>query len=111
MKVLNEETFGPVAPVIIVQDADEAVAVANNSRYGLSAGIITRDFEKGLGLAERLETGMVHINDSSVLDEPQVPFGGIKESGWGRLGSRAALEEFTELRWITMQRTPRQYPF
>jgi len=111
MKVLSEETFGPVAPVIIVQDADEAVAVANNSRYGLSAGIITRDFEKGLGLAERLETGMVHINDSSVLDEPQVPFGGIKESGWGRLGGRAALEEFTELRWITMQRTPRQYPF
>jgi acyl-CoA reductase-like NAD-dependent aldehyde dehydrogenase len=111
MKVFNEETFGPVAPVIVVKDADEAVAVANNSRYGLSAGVITRDFEKGLTIAERLETGMVHINDSSILDEPQVPFGGVKESGWGRLGGRAALEEFTELRWITMQRTPRQYPF
>jgi aldehyde dehydrogenase (NAD+) len=111
MKVFNEETFGPVAPVIVVKDADEAVAVANNSSYGLSAGVITRDFEKGLTIAERLETGMVHINDSSILDEPQVPFGGVKESGWGRLGGRAALEEFTELRWITMQRTPRQYPF
>jgi acyl-CoA reductase-like NAD-dependent aldehyde dehydrogenase len=111
MKVLTEETFGPVAPVIVVQDADEAVAVANNSRYGLSAGIITRDFAKGLVIAERIESGMVHINDSSIHDEPQVPFGGIKDSGWGRLGGRAALEEFTELRWITMQRTPRQYPF
>ena len=111
MKVFSEETFGPVAPVIVVQDADEAVTVANNSRYGLSAGIITRDFEKGLAIAERIESGMVHINDSSIHDEPQVPFGGIKESGWGRHGGRAALEEFTELRWITMQRTPRQYPF
>ena len=111
MKVFCEETFGPVAPVIVVEDADEAVRVANDSRYGLSAGIITRDFEKGLELAERIESGMVHINDSSIHDEPQVPFGGVKESGWGRHGGRAALEEFTELRWITMQRTPRHYPF
>jgi acyl-CoA reductase-like NAD-dependent aldehyde dehydrogenase len=110
MKVLQEETFGPVAPVIVVEDAEEALRVANNSRYGLSAGVITRDFEKGLSIAERLETGMVHINDSSIHDEPQVPFGGVKESGWGRHGGLAALEEFTELRWVTMQRTPRQYP-
>lgn len=111
MKVLQEETFGPVAPVIVVEDAEEALRVANNSRYGLSAGVITRDFEKGLSIAERLETGMVHINDSSINDEPQVPFGGVKESGWGRHGGLAALEEFTELRWVTMQRTPRHYPF
>ena len=111
MKVFSEETFGPVAPVIVVEDTEEAIRVANNSRYGLSAGVITRDFEKGLSIAERLETGMVHINDSSVHDEPQVPFGGVKDSGWGRHGGLAALEEFTELRWITMQRTPRQYPF
>jgi acyl-CoA reductase-like NAD-dependent aldehyde dehydrogenase len=111
MKVLQDETFGPVAPVIVVEDAEEALRVANNSRYGLSAGVITRDFEKGLSIAERLETGMVHINDSSIHDEPQVPFGGVKESGWGRHGGLAALEEFTELRWVTMQRTPRQYPF
>jgi len=111
MKVFSEETFGPVVPVILVEDAEEAVRVANNSRYGLSAGVITRDFQKGLEIAERLESGMVHINDSSILDEPQVPFGGVKDSGWGRHGGLAALEEFTELRWVTMQRTPRQYPF
>jgi len=111
MKVFSEETFGPVAPVIVVEDMEEAVRVANNSRYGLSAGVITRDLQKGLEVAEKLETGMVHINDSSVHDEPQVPFGGIKDSGWGRHGGLAAIEEFTELRWITLQRAPRQYPF
>jgi len=111
MNIAREETFGPVAPIIIVEDADEAVRVANDSRFGLSAGVITGDFQKGLEIAERLESGMVHINDSSVLDEPQVPFGGMKESGHGRHGGRAAIEEFTELRWISMQRTPRKYPF
>jgi aldehyde dehydrogenase (NAD+) len=111
MNIAREETFGPVAPIIIVEDADEAVRVANDSRFGLSAGVITSDFQKGLEIAERLESGMVHINDSSVLDEPQVPFGGMKESGYGRHGGRAAIEEFTELRWISIQRTPRQYPF
>ena len=111
MDIAREETFGPVAPIIIVEDADEAVRVANDSRFGLSAGVITSDFKKGLEVAESLESGMVHINDSSVLDEPQVPFGGMKESGYGRHGGRAAIEEFTELRWISIQRTPRQYPF
>ena len=111
MRVCQEEVFGPVVPVIVVEDEEEALRVANNSPFGLSSGIITGDFEKGLAIAERLETGMVHINDSSVHDEPQVPFGGVKDSGWGRHGGLAAMEEFTELRWVTMQRTPRQYPF
>ncbi|MDH4068059.1 MAG: aldehyde dehydrogenase family protein [Dehalococcoidia bacterium] len=111
MNIAREETFGPVAPIIIVEDADEAVRVANDSRFGLSAGVITSNFQKGLDIAERLESGMVHINDSTIHDEPQVPFGGMKESGYGRHGGRAAIEEFTELRWITIQRTPRQYPF
>lgn len=111
MKVFQEETFGPLAPIMTVEDADEAVIVANNSRFGLSAGVITRDFEKGLSIAERIESGMVHINDQSIHDEPQVPFGGVKDSGYGRHGGRYALEEFTELRWITMQRTPRKFPF
>lgn len=111
MKVCQEEVFGPVVPVIVVEDDEEALRVANNSPFGLSSGIITDDFEKGLAIAERLETGMVHINDASIHDEPQVPFGGVKDSGWGRHGGLAALEEFTELRWVTMQRTPRQYPF
>jgi acyl-CoA reductase-like NAD-dependent aldehyde dehydrogenase len=111
MNIAREETFGPVAPIIVVEDADEAVRVANDSRFGLSAGVITGDFQKGLDIAERLESGMVHINDSTIHDEPQVPFGGMKESGYGRHGGRAAIEEFTELRWISIQRTPRQYPF
>ena len=111
MNIAREETFGPVAPITIVEDADEAVRVANDSRFGLSAGIITGDFLQGLDIAERLETGMVHINDSTIHDEPQVPFGGMKESGYGRHGGSAAIEEFTELRWISIQRTPRQYPF
>jgi acyl-CoA reductase-like NAD-dependent aldehyde dehydrogenase len=111
MNIAREETFGPVAPIIIVEDADEAVRLANDSRFGLSAAVITGDFQKGLEIAERLETGMVHINDSTIHDEPQVPFGGMKESGYGRHGGRAAIEEFTELRWISIQRTPRRYPF
>ena len=106
-----EETFGPVVSVIEVENEEEAVAVANDTGYGLSASVFTGDFMKGLDLAERIESGMVHINDQTVHDEPQVPFGGIKDSGWGRFGGKAALEEFTELRWISVQRTPRQYPF
>lgn len=106
-----EETFGPVVSLTEVNDADEAVAIANNTAYGLSAAVVTRDFAKGLSVAERIESGIVHINDQTVGDEPQMPFGGVKDSGWGRFGGRAALEEFTELRWISMQCTPRHYPF
>ena len=106
-----EETFGPVVSVIEVKDEEEAVAVANDTMYGLSAAVFTPDFAKGLAIAERIESGIVHINDQTVGDEPQAPFGGVKDSGWGRFGGRAALEEFTELRWISMQRTRRQYPF
>ena len=106
-----EETFGPVVSVIEVENEQEAVAVANDTAYGLSAAVVTGDFAKGLALAEQIESGMVHINDQTVSDEPQVPFGGVKDSGWGRFGGRAGLEEFTELRWISMQFTPRHYPF
>lgn len=106
-----EETFGPVVSVIEAKDEDEAVAIANDTMYGLSAAVYTRDLAKGLTIAERIESGIVHINDQTVHDEPQVPFGGMKNSGWGRFGGRAALEEFTELRWVSMQLTQRQYPF
>ena len=78
MKVMREETFGPIAPVITVGSVDEAVAVANDTEYGLSAGIMTRNEERGLAIARRLNTGMAHINDSSVNDEPHVPFGGVR---------------------------------
>lgn len=106
-----EETFGPVVSIIEVKDEEEAIAIANGTMYGLSASVFTRDLAKGLAVAERIESGIVHINDQTVHDEPQVPFGGVKESGWGRFGGRAAMEEFTELRWISMQRAPRHYPF
>jgi aldehyde dehydrogenase (NAD+) len=110
MRVYQEETFGPVAPIITVKGVDEAVAVANDSEYGLSAGIITRDEEKGLAIANRLQTGMAHVNDSSVNDEPHVPFGGMKNSGLGRHGGKASVETFTELRWLTLERGGRHYP-
>jgi len=110
-KVCCEETFGPVVTILPVKGLEQALAVANGTSYGLSSGVLTKDYEKGLWLAERLETGMVHINDSTVLDEPQVPFGGVKNSGLGRMGGRMAVEEFTESKWITIQRTPRHYPF
>jgi acyl-CoA reductase-like NAD-dependent aldehyde dehydrogenase len=89
---------------------DEAAALANNSEYGLSAGIITRDEEKGLSVARRLQTGMAHVNCSSVNDEPHVPFGGVKSSGIGRHGGKASVDAFTESRWLTLERGGRQYP-
>lgn len=106
-----EETFGPVVSVIEAKDEENALSIANDTMYGLSASVFTRDFAKGLSIAERIESGIVHINDQTVHDEPQVPFGGVKDSGWGRFGGKAALEEFTELRWISAQLAPRQYPF
>jgi acyl-CoA reductase-like NAD-dependent aldehyde dehydrogenase len=110
MRLFTEQTFGPVAPIVVVNDWEEALAVANDSKYGLSAGIITGDFTRALDMALRLETGMVHIGDQTVNDEPQAPFGGVKGSGYGRFGGQSALDEFTELRWINVQRTQRTFP-
>jgi aldehyde dehydrogenase (NAD+) len=110
-ELAQEETFGPVATLVTVADADEAVSRANDSRYGLAAGVITRDPDRGLAIARRLEAGIVHINDQTVHDEPQMPFGGVKESGWGRFGGSATIEEFTDLRWITVQTGTRPFPF
>jgi acyl-CoA reductase-like NAD-dependent aldehyde dehydrogenase len=105
------ETFGPVATISIVEDPDEAVRLANASSYGLAAGIITGDNDRGLALAEGIEAGIVHVNDQPVHDEPQMPFGGVKDSGWGRFGGTAAIHEFTELRWVTVQHGTRPFPF
>ncbi|CAG0936217.1 vanillin dehydrogenase [Thermoflexales bacterium] len=110
MRIFTDQTFGPVAPIVVVDDAEEALQVANNSKYGLSSGIITNDFNRALEMARHLETGMVHIGDQTVNDEPQVPFGGVKGSGYGRMGGKAALDEFTELRWISVQQTKRTFP-
>ena len=110
MRIYHEETFGPVVPVITIASDEEAIAIANESDYGLSAGIITRDQWRGVHIAERLQTGMAHINDSSVNDEPWIPFGGVKHSGVGRHGGIQSIEAFTETRWITVPRTARKYP-
>ena len=105
------ETFGPVAAIEIVDSADEAVTRANATAYGLAAGIITQDADRGLALARRVEAGIVHVNDQPVGDEPQMPFGGVKDSGFGRFGGSAVVDEFTELRWITVQSGPHPFPF
>lgn len=110
MKVFREETFGPVAPLIVVDSEEEAIEVANDSDYGLSAGIITSNEERGLSVARQIHTGMAHINDCSVHDEPHAPFGGIGASGVGRHGGRPGIDQFTELRWITLERGQRHYP-
>ncbi len=110
MRVYSEESFGPIVAIVPVDGVDEAVRVANDTEYGLSSAVFSRDVDAALAVARRLETGMCHINDATVNDEPPMPFGGVKDSGWGRFGGKAALEEFTELRWITIQDSPRQYP-
>ena len=110
-ELAQHETFGPVAAIEVVGDADAAVRRANETAYGLSAGIITSDPDRGLALAERLQTGIVHVNDQTVHDEPQMPFGGVKDSGWGRFGGTFAMDEFTELRWVTVQSGTRPFPF
>jgi benzaldehyde dehydrogenase (NAD) len=110
MRIYSEESFGPVVSVIDVDGPDEAVSVANDSEYGLAAAVFSENVPAALELAQRIESGICHVNDTTVHDEPQMPFGGVKGSGWGRFGGRAALEEFTELRWITVQGSPRQYP-
>ena len=109
--LLDHETFGPVAALEVVPDADAGVEVANATSYGLSAGIITTDADRGLALANRIDAGIIHINDQTIGDEPQMPFGGVKDSGWGRFGGAAALDEFSELKWVTVTSGSHPYPF
>jgi benzaldehyde dehydrogenase (NAD) len=108
-----QEIFGPVAPVVSFADLDEAVALANGTEYGLSLGILTKDVMKGLALAERIPSGLVHINDQTVNDEALIPFGGVGESGTGSRhgGTQANLDAFTEVQWVTMRGDLPQYPF
>ena len=107
----REETFGPVAAVEIVDNAEDAVARANATAYGLSAGIITSDADRGFELAQQIESGIVHVNDQPVADEPQMPFGGVKDSGFGRFGGEAVIDEFTETRWVTVKSAGHPFPF
>jgi acyl-CoA reductase-like NAD-dependent aldehyde dehydrogenase len=110
MRIYGEESFGPVVTIVAVEGTDEAVRVANDTEYGLSAAVFGRDVTAASAVARRIESGICHVNGATVHDEPQMPFGGVKASGWGRFGGHAALQEFTELRWLTVQDGGRHYP-
>jgi benzaldehyde dehydrogenase (NAD) len=110
MRIYGEESFGPIASIVAVDGVDEAIRVANDTEYGLAAAVFSRDVPAALELAQRIESGICHVNDATIHDEPQMPFGGVKASGFGRFGGRAALDEFTDLRWITVQESERHYP-
>jgi acyl-CoA reductase-like NAD-dependent aldehyde dehydrogenase len=111
MRLYSEESFGPVVCVIRVSGVDEAVKVANDTEYGLSAAVFGKDVQRAMGVARRIESGICHVNGPTVGDEAQMPFGGVKSSGYGRFGGKAGIAEFTELRWITVEDAGQHYPF
>lgn len=111
MDIYREESFAPVKAVVRVNGVEEAVAIANDNEFGLSSAVFGRDVARAWNVAQRIEAGICHVNGPTVHDEAQMPFGGVKASGYGRFGGRAGVEAFTELRWITVQTTPRHYPF
>jgi benzaldehyde dehydrogenase (NAD) len=111
MRIFSEESFGPVKGIVRVNGEDEAIACANDNEFGLSSAVFTRDSARGWRVAKRIESGICHINGPTVHDEAQIPFGGVKGSGWGRFGGRAGIEAFSETRWITLQTEERHYPF
>jgi acyl-CoA reductase-like NAD-dependent aldehyde dehydrogenase len=110
MRLFREESFGPVVAVIRARDEDHAIALANDTEYGLSASLFTRDTARGLRLARRIKSGICHVNGPTVHDEPQMPFGGMKASGYGRFGGKAGIDAFTELRWVTIETQPGHFP-
>ncbi|MTH76924.1 aldehyde dehydrogenase [Paracoccus aestuariivivens] len=110
MRLYSEESFGPVVSVVRAGSIDEAVRIANDTEYGLSAAVFGRDINRAMAVARRIESGICHINGPTVHDEAQMPFGGVKASGYGRFGGKAGIAEFTELRWITIQDGPIHYP-
>jgi acyl-CoA reductase-like NAD-dependent aldehyde dehydrogenase len=110
MKIYREESFGPVKSIIRVDGDDEAVSVANDTEYGLASAVFSANIQRAMGVAKRIQSGICHINGPTVSDEPQMPFGGTKDSGYGRFGGTAGIAEFTELRWITIE-SHQHYPF
>ncbi|TGS71712.1 aldehyde dehydrogenase [Mesorhizobium sp. M3A.F.Ca.ET.201.01.1.1] len=111
MALFAEESFGPVVTVVRVKSEDDLAGVANDTSYGLAGAIFTRDITKALRIARKVQTGSFHINGPTVHDEAQMPFGGMKDSGFGRFGGKAAIHEFTDLRWVTIATEPVHYPF
>lgn len=111
MRIYSEESFGPVKAVVRVDGVEAAIACANDNPFGLSAAVFGRDIARAWSVAQRIESGICHVNGPTVHDEAQMPFGGVKGSGYGRFGGQAGIDAFTELRWITLQTQPRHYPF
>jgi acyl-CoA reductase-like NAD-dependent aldehyde dehydrogenase len=111
MSIYDEETFGPVTTIVRVKGAEQALEVANDTAYGLSSSIFSRDVTRALELAGRLDAGCVHINGATVQNEPQAPYGGMKKSGYGRFDGSAVIEEFTEVKWVTVEPSNQPYPF
>jgi len=110
MAIYQQESFGPIVSVLRFDTDEEAIRLANDSEYGLSSAVFSRDIGRAMAVAQRIESGICHINGPTVHDEAQMPFGGVKGSGYGRFGGTAAIAEFTDLRWITIQTGPRHYP-
>jgi benzaldehyde dehydrogenase (NAD) len=110
MNIYAEESFGPVVGIIRAKDEADAIRIANDSQYGLSASVFTRDTARGLAVARQIHSGMCHINGPTVHDEAQMPFGGVGASGYGRFGGKAGIDSFTELRWISIETQPGHYP-
>ncbi|MEO1772636.1 aldehyde dehydrogenase family protein [Candidatus Enterococcus ferrettii] len=111
LEIFHEEIFGPVLPILKVKDTEAAIAAANDTEYGLSSALFTKDLNKGRLLANQIEAGMCHINGLTVDDQPNAPFGGEKNSGIGRFNGEWVLEEFTRVQWVTTQSGKGQYPF
>lgn len=111
MKIYSDESFGPVKGIVRVNGVEEAITVANDNDYGLSAAVFGKDSARAWQVAARIQSGICHVNGPTVHDEAQMPFGGVKGSGFGRFGGKAGVHEFTDLRWISVQTTPRHYPF
>jgi len=111
MEIYDEETFGPVTTVVRVKGAEQALEVANDTAFGLSSAIFSRNVSLALDLASRLDAGCVHINGATVQNEPQAPYGGMKNSGYGRFDGSAVIEEFTEVKWVTVEPSDQLYPF
>ncbi|MCB2078300.1 MAG: aldehyde dehydrogenase [Novosphingobium sp.] len=110
MKLFRDESFGPVVGIARARDEAHAIELANDTQYGLSSAVFTKDTARGLKVARQIEAGICHVNASTVSDEPQMPFGGMKASGYGRFGGKAGIDAFTELRWITFETEPGHYP-
>ena len=110
MRIYGEESFGPVVTIITARDDDDVVRIANDTEYGLSAAVFATDLGRARSIAERIESGICHINGPTVQDEAGAPFGGVKASGWGRFGAGQVADEFTTRRWITISHEPRHYP-